>query len=323
MFMAMSAIKVFQVTDMFQNLPSSDTAIHPSTTRAQGGGPFDHANTDPLALSHESFERFARFITGELGIKMSDSKMPMLQSRLMRRLREMQIGSLEDYQRHIFSEQGQEELVHFIDAVTTNKTDFFREPQHFDYLVQTALPQLGAVPGREAHWHLKLWCAGCSSGEEPYTLAMVLSEYAKHHPGFDFSILATDISTKVLDHAQTGIYEESRIDPVPLPLRQRYLLRSNDPSRHLVRIVPELRSKILFRRLNFMDADYGIKDTFEVIFFRNVMIYFDKDTQEAVLRKQCRHLRRDGYLFVGHSESLAGLNLPVSFVDSAVFRKDA
>ena len=278
-----------------------------------------------LELSPESFARFAQFITGELGIKMSEAKVPMLQSRLMRRLRELHFGSLEEYQAYLFdSPNAEEERVHFINAVTTNKTDFFREPQHFEYLTRTALPNLDRLyGGGGGPWRFKLWCAGCSSGEEPYTQAMVLSEYAKERAGLDFALLATDISTKVLGHAQRGIYEEARIEPVPLPLRRSYLLRSKDASGGLVRIVPQLRRRISFHRLNFMDADYRVKDMFEVIFFRNVMIYFDKPTQEAVINKLCRNLKPGGYLFVGHSESLAGLNIPVAAVASAVFRKPA
>jgi chemotaxis protein methyltransferase CheR len=277
-----------------------------------------------LSLSPESFERFAKFITAELGIKMSESKIPMLQSRLMRRLRHLQIDSLEGYQEYLFnSPNAEEERTHFINAVTTNKTDFFREPQHFDYLTRTALPSLARLYGGGSAWRFKLWCAGCSSGEEPYTEAMVLSEHARQASGFDFAILATDISTRVLQHAQAGIYDELRIDPVPVSLRQRYLLRSKDAARAAVRIVPELRRRISFYQLNFMDADYRVKDLFEVIFFRNVMIYFDKPTQESVINKLCRNLKPGGYLFVGHSESLAGLNIPVTPVASAVFRKAA
>ena len=276
---------------------------------------------DPLKLSHQSFTRFARFITDELGIKMSDAKVPMLQSRLMRRIRHLQLASLDDYVDYLFnSPGGEEERVHFIDAVTTNKTDFFREPQHFDYLTQTALPAL-APRGAESTWRFRLWCAGCSSGEEPYTQAMVLAHFAEKHPGFDFSIMATDISTRVLEHARLGIYDEERIEPVPLPLRGKYLLRSKDPTRSQVRIVPELRRRITFQRLNFMDEEYHIRETFDAIFFRNVMIYFDKATQEKVINRLCRRLRPDGFLFVGHSESLAGLNIPVTLVDSAVFQK--
>jgi chemotaxis protein methyltransferase CheR len=285
--------------------------------------PVDQYSAPAVTLSPKDFARFAQFITSELGIKMPEAKVPMLQSRLMRRLRVLKLDSIEQYQDYLFnSRSAADELVHFIDAVTTNKTDFFREPQHFEYLVRTALPELSRARGGGPGWQLKLWCAGCSSGEEPYTLAMVLGAYAKEHPGFDFRILATDISTRMLDHAKAGIYAEDRIEPVSLPLRRSFLLRSNDPTRRVVRIVPELRGKMSFRRLNFMDADYGLKDVFDVIFFRNVMIYFDKPTQEAVIQKQCRHLRPGGYLFAGHSESLVGLNIPVTQTGSAVFRKD-
>jgi chemotaxis protein methyltransferase CheR len=278
-----------------------------------------------LALSPGSFRRFCQLITSELGIKMSENKLPMLQSRLQRRLRTLALDSLEAYHDYLLnSPDGAEERIHFIDAVTTNKTDFFREPQHFEYLVRTALPNLD--PGRDnasamPPWHFKLWCAGCSSGEEPYTLAMVLSEFAERRPGFSFGLLATDISTRVLNHAQLGIYDAERIEPVPPPLRKKYILRSKDPARAEVRLMPELRQKISFHRLNFMDEHYGVKDMVEAIFFRNVMIYFDKPTQEAVIHKLCRHLAPGGYLFVGHSESLAGLKLPVECVGSAVYRK--
>lgn len=278
--------------------------------------------SDALNLSAESFTRFSDFITRELGIMMNDSKVSMLQSRLMRRMRHLGIGSLEEYQDYLFDSPNAEvERVHFIDAVTTNKTDFFREPQHFDFLTRTAIPNLGRQHGTGGSWRFKLWCAGCSTGEEPYTQAMVLGEYARENRGFDFVLLATDISTRVLEHASSGIYEEERVEPVAVPLRQRYLLRSKDPARRMVRIVPDLRRRIHFHRLNFMDADYNVKDQFDVIFFRNVMIYFDKPTQESVINKLCRNLRPGGYLFVGHSESLAGLNIPVAPVASAVFRK--
>ncbi|MGA2244949.1 MAG: CheR family methyltransferase [Verrucomicrobiota bacterium] len=276
-------------------------------------------------LSADSLARFCKYITGELGITMSPAKLPMLQSRLQRRLRALGLGTLDQYQSYLFdSAQGNEERVHFINAITTNKTDFFRESQHFDYLARTALPALdprtraGAL---ERPWRLKLWCAGCSSGEEPYTLAMVLSEFGEVRTGFDFSLLATDISTKVLDHAQLGIYDEERVIPVPPAWRTKYLLRSKDPAQKQVRIIPKLRAKISYHRLNFMAADYGVKEMFDVIFFRNVMIYFNKPTQEAVIHKLCRNLVPGGYLFVGHSESLAGLTLPVKCIASAVYRK--
>jgi chemotaxis protein methyltransferase CheR len=275
-----------------------------------------------LALSAESLERFCSFITHELGIKMTPAKLPMLQSRLQRRLRDLGIPTLEAYQHFLFnSPDGEAERVHFIDAVTTNKTDFFREPQHFDYLTRTALPALDADPAGARPWPFRLWCAGCSSGEEPYTLAMVLSEFATQRPGFEFALLATDISQRVLEHAANAVYATERIDPVAPALRTKYLLRSRDPTRAVVRIAPELRRRVTFHRLNFMDSDYHVRDRFEVIFFRNVMIYFDKPTQESVIRKLCQHLVPGGYLFVGHSESLAGLAVPLRCVATAVYQK--
>jgi chemotaxis protein methyltransferase CheR len=243
----------------------------------------------------------------------------MLQGRLMRRLRHLGLQTLEEYREYLFaSGEDNHERIHFIDAVTTNKTDFYREPQHFDYLTNTALPNIFS---RGKSRHLNIWCAGCSSGEEPYTLAMVTNEFIKREGMADFSILATDISTRVLETARAGIYEESRVEPLPSALRTTYVLRSKNRSKQLVRIAPEMRQRISFYRLNFMDKDYRIKDMYDIIFFRNVMIYFDRPTQEAVLNRMCRNLNPGGYLFAGHSESLTGLNIPIQQVGSAVYRK--
>jgi chemotaxis protein methyltransferase CheR len=270
---------------------------------------------DITRLSARSFSRLAAFITSELGIKMPEAKLPMVQSRLMRRVRELGFDSVDRYTEYFFnSPDAADERIQFINAITTNKTDFFRESVHFDYLTGTVLPPLA---GRT----VRIWSAGCSSGEEPYTLAMVLSEFAGRNRGFEFSIFATDVSTRVLDRARGGIYEEPQIAPVPSSLRAKYLLRSKDPARKVVRVVPELRRTISFERLNFMDPDYPIKTLFDAVFFRNVMIYFDRPTQEAVLNRICRNLNSGGYLFVGHSETLAGLNVPAAPVGPAVYRR--
>lgn len=275
----------------------------------------------PAAMSDAEFGHFAKLVTSKLGIKMPATKKFMLQSRLRRRMRQLDIDTIGRYQEYLFrSPDSAQELVHFINAVTTNKTDFFREAHHMHALPERVLPVLWRERGARG-LQFKLWCAGCSSGEEPYTLAMVLSEFAGAHPGFAYSILATDISTKVLGEAEQGIYDESKIAPVPVELRRKYLLRSRNPDRPLVRISPELRSKIRFRRLNFMDADYHLRETFDAIFFRNVMIYFDRPTQETVLTKLVRQLKPGGHLFVGHSESLAGMNLPLQAVSTAIHQK--
>ena len=275
----------------------------------------------PVALSRKEFEQFAHLITQRLGIRMAEAKLTMLQGRLTRRIRQLRLSSFEEYRQYLFhSADAEEEFVHFTDAVTTNKTDFFREPQHFDYLVNDALPALDRHP-HAGFWLANVWCAGCSSGEEAWTLAMVLSEYAKKRPGFDFSILATDISSRVLVRAREATYTQTSVEAVPGALRTSYLLSSRDASLKLVRIVPELRRKVTFERLNFMDRTYGVKTAFDAIFFRNVMIYFDKPTQEAVVNRLSQHLQPGGYLFVGHSESLAGLRIPLRQAAVAVYRK--
>ena len=280
-----------------------------------------HEPAFPVELSLQNFEQFADLITRRLGIRMSEAKRTMLQGRLTCRIRQLRLAGFEQYlQCLLHSPDAEREFVHFTDAVTTNKTDFFREPQHFEYLANHALPSLDRSPHSPC-WMAKVWCAGCSSGEEAWTLAMVLSEYAGRRRGFDFSILATDISTRVLACAHQATYPRTLAEPVPAPWRSRYLFSSRDASHRLVRIVPELRRKVTFERLNFMDRAYGVGAAFDAVFFRNVMIYFDKPTQEAVVNRICGHLRSGGYLFVGHSESLAGLNVPLRQAAIAVYRK--
>lgn len=277
-------------------------------------------------LAPAGFARYAELITRELGIKMSLNKTQMLQSRLMRRVRALGLDSLDAYQQYLFHSPGRtEELVHFFDAVTTNKTDFFREPQHFDYLLAKAIPLLARERSINRQQPFHLWCAGCSSGEEPYTLAMLLSEYAEaergRHRDFPFSLLATDVSVRVLEMARSGIYPTERVAPVSAALRQKYLRRHREASRDIVRVVPELRDKIGFHRLNFMNPDYQIRNLFDVVFFRNVLIYFDRPTQEMVISRILRHARPGAFLFVGHSESLAGLDLPLRQAGPAIFQK--
>jgi chemotaxis protein methyltransferase CheR len=274
---------------------------------------------EPRTSDRKSLSRLAQLVTRRLGIRMPPNKLAMLESRLQKRMTALGLTSLKEYAARIEHAHGAEELKHFFDVVTTNKTDFFREPQHFKYLYQKALPALAKA--QHGHWHCRVWCAGCSSGEEVYTLAMVLAEYQRADRNFEFSIVASDISTRVLALAQSATYAEAAAEPIPLPLRSRYLLRSRSQHQPRVRIVPDLRKHVQFMRLNFMDERYPLEGRFDVIFFRNVMIYFDKPTQQSVLDKQLSWLRPGGYLFVSLTESLAGLQLPLESVESSVFRK--
>jgi chemotaxis protein methyltransferase CheR len=270
-------------------------------------------------LSEKDFLRLSRFIQSECGIKMAVPKKVMLEARLKKRLRALGLESYGEYCDFLFSPEGmQQEKVFMINVVTTNKTDFFREPRHFEYLVQNALPELMRLSGSGT---VRIWSAGCSTGEEPYTLAMVLSEFTDCAPGFGFSLLATDISTAVLEKAVRGIYKEERIETVPLELKKKYFMRSRDRGKGLVRIVPELRSLVKFRRLNFLDDDFGMKMRMDIIFCRNVIIYFDRQTQEKVLMRICENLMPGGYLFMGHSETLSSLCLPLVSVGPMVYKK--
>lgn len=272
-------------------------------------------------LSVRDFNRLSRFIYDVCGIRLAPVKRTMLEARLQKRLRTLSLCSFSAYCDYLLkSDAGIAELVPMLDMVTTNKTDFFRESAHFDYLTGMVLPlwqQRHGVRSRP----FAIWSAGCSSGEEPYTMAMVLEEHAQSHPGFDYRIMATDISSRVLETARLAVYREERIDAVPLVLRRRYFLRSRDRSSGMVRVVPHLRQKVNFGRLNFMDTDYGFQQQMDVVFCRNVLIYFDRPTQEVFLNRLCSHLAPGGHLFVGHSETLSGLDVPVTQVHPTIYRK--
>lgn len=279
---------------------------------------------DVRAMSPREFDRLSDFISSHCGIKMPFAKKIMLESRLQRRLRQLHVSSFTDYCKYLFdSPDGAGELVHMIDAVTTNKTDFFREPVHFAFLAETALPEFMNAGSAGARNVFHAWSAGCSSGEEPYTLAMVLGDFASRTPGFQFSILATDISTKVLEKARLGIYDEALVSGIPPTFKQKFFLRSKDHTKGLVRVVPELRNAIQFQRVNLMDEHFAISQAVDVIFCRNVIIYFDRDTQHRLLDRLCRYLKQDGYLFLGHSETVHGFDLPLARVASTIYRKVA
>jgi chemotaxis protein methyltransferase CheR len=231
----------------------------------------------------------------------------------------LKVGTFGEYCKHLFvGGHDADEMILLIDAVSTNKTDFFREKGHFDVLVRTVLPEFTAA-NRNVR-EMRIWSAGCSTGEEPYTLAMVLSEYARSHPGFRFRVLATDISTDVLAKAERGVFTSAVARPVPPDLWRRYFMRSRDRRSDLLRVVPELRETIEFRRVNLME-EFGIPELMDAIFCRNVIIYFDRPTQERLFRKFAKQLVNGGYMFVGHSESLSSLNVPFAPAGTALYRK--
>ena len=271
-------------------------------------------------ISSRDYSRLRELVYDEAGINLGSERKTMLEGRIRRRLKDLAIHSYREYCDYLFSGEGlREELVHLIDVVTTNKTDFFREPRHFDFLTAAAVPEF--VAANVARRPMLVWSAACSTGEEPYTLAMVLSEYGLTHPGFAFRIMATDISNLVLAKAELGVYTNEVVAPVAPLLRQKYFMRSRDRGSNQLRVAPELRKLIEFRRLNFMDADYGLSDKVDAIFCRNVIIYFDRPTQERILQKLSSYLLPGGFMFVGHAETLHDLVLPLAPVAPSLYRR--
>ena len=268
-------------------------------------------------MSLEQFSDFSGLITSHLGIRLPEGKRLMLQNRLARRARALGLSSVPEYHKWFFADGPgrEEELQHLLDVATTNKTSFFRESGHFAALREIAQR---ADVARDA---FRVWCAGCATGEEAYTLAMVLLE-ARAEGGPAFSILATDVCSQALERARAAIYDRESVAAVPEPFRTRYFLRHRDPAVRAVRVAPEVRRCVRFGHLNFLSEDYGLPETVNAVFFRNVMIYFDRTTQRAVLGRICSYLAVGGHLFVGHSESASGQGLPLTVAGTSVFRRE-
>jgi len=270
-------------------------------------------------LTMPEFNQLSALVYKIVGIHLSPSKKIMLECRLNKRLRALSMPSFGNYISYLTSKEGQQqELIHMIDVVTTNKTDFFREPQHFDFLQNQILPDFAES---ESVQQFRVWSAACSTGEEPYSLAMVLQTFGENHPAFGYSIFASDISTEVLQKAQLATYDQERVAYIPLHVRQKFLLKRNDNVKPTVRVVPELRKKVRFQRVNLMGNLQEVEGGLDVVFCRNVLIYFDRVTQQQVLSKIIDKLKPKGYLFIGHSESLYQLDLPVVQIKPTVYQK--
>jgi chemotaxis protein methyltransferase CheR len=281
----------------------------------------DSADDDHLSV--RDFKRIADLIGAEVGIKLPPTKRLMVEGRLRRRVRALGLPSLDAYGSYLFQRDGLTvERPFLINAVTTNKTDFFREPEHFDLLEDRLVPDLIELRRAERKPLLKIWSAASSTGAEVYTLAMVLADLLAQRQDFRFAILGTDISTSVLEQGVRAIYPAELIAPVPPAKQQRYLMHARKPGvRPEVRIVPELRRLVRFAQLNLMDASYPFDHDVDVIFLRNVLIYFDKADQEKVILRLVSHLRPGGYLILGHSESMIGTAVTMRQVAPAVFQK--
>lgn len=282
--------------------------------------------SDPL--SPADFGRIAALVTEHSGIRLPVGKRSMLEGRVRRRARAAGFASIAQYCAHLFRGNGlAAELPHLVDAATTNKTDFFREPQHFQLLETRMLSELlQRRRGRGERGHaggkpmLKLWSAACSNGAEAYTIAMVLADAAMARRDFEWSVLGTDICGQILTEARQAVYPTEMIAPVPPAKQLRYVMHGRAGAAPKVRIVPELRRMVRFAALNLMDRTYPFDIDFDVIFLRNVLIYFEKGDQEAVITRLTQHLRPGGFLLLGHAESMIGTELGLRQVAPATFQ---
>jgi len=261
-------------------------------------------------LGAAEFREISAVVREVAGIQLPPGKEGLVRARLAKRLRAHGVASYKEYLELVRDPQGQE-LVEMVDVLTTNKTDFFREPAHFDFLAEE-LPSLGTLGAGP----LRVWSAGCSSGEEPYTLAMVLREHAEARALHDAKILATDLSHRVLAQAKAGVYNDAVMAPVAADLKRRHFVRTAQGWEANA----GLKSLITFGRLNLMGR-WPMRGPFQAIFCRNVMIYFDRPTQQTLVKRYYDLLAPGGYLFVGHSESLSALRHDFAYVRPAVYRK--
>lgn len=269
-------------------------------------------------LSQEDFQEISRRVMRLCGINLHSGKRELVKARLSKRLRQLGLESYKQYMKYVESDTSGLELANMIDALSTNVTQFFRESQHLDYLRDKLLPRLTDMRRQDHQRRLRVWSAGCSSGEEPYSIGMTLLESLPDAEQWDIKILATDISNTVLAKARAGVYEENKFKDVPQALRGKYFELNDSGPPRTYRICQHLRQMVQFARLNLMEP-WPMKGPFDYIFCRNVMIYFDKATQQALIERFSQLLGNGGVLFIGHSESLSGVKHKLSQLHPTVY----
>jgi chemotaxis protein methyltransferase CheR len=276
-----------------------------------------------IQISEKDFSRLGKLLTDRYGIKLPPEKRIMFQTRLQTRLRELEMDSFEKYCQFIFDPANtSDELEKMINYISTNKTEFFREAQHFELLTSMVLPDLCGRRSSAGDYMVRCWSAGCSTGQEAFSLAMTIEEYKRIFSGsLDYSILGSDISGKVLEVARAGIYPFSQSAQIPSSCLKRYVLRSKDKQHPRIRIARPVRSKVSFIYGNLMDQNYRFSLKFQIIFIRNTLIYFNRENQRRILKQVLEQLEPKGYLFVGHSESLIDSDLPISLAGPSLYQK--
>lgn len=275
-----------------------------------------------LSVSPALFQKFQKLIYGETGIWLGSSKTALLCGRLFRRLRALGMTSLQSYYECVVQPDQHEERARMIDAITTNETRFYREPRQFEFMVQSVFPRWRAESKHGLRPRsVRIWSAGCSSGEEPYTLAMLLARHLPEEEGWDVRLLATDISNRVLEKARKGIYPMARSAELPKELLHSFMLRGTAERQGEMKVKVEIQQMVEFRRLNLdQEADLS-EGPFDAIFCRNVLIYFDATSKRRVVESLVRNLRANGLLFVGHAENLHSVSSQLQSVEPTIYTK--
>ena len=281
----------------------------------------DDINANMPALTDSEFNELVKIIYDKTRIQMTNHKRALVTSRLSKRLRALHMDSFREYIDFVKNAKD-EELTNFVNAVTTNKTDFFRENKHFEYMKSNFLPEWEKKFKEGKVKNLRIWSAACSTGEEPYTIQMTLHEYfGSNYDRYDIKVLASDIDTNVLAHGRAGIYKEESVEPIQPNILRKYFLKGTGDKEGLYKVKDILQKNLFFRQLNFKDEDFDIHTQFDLIFCRNVIIYFDKEFQKELFNKFHRYLKEDGLVFIGHSETLFGVSDKFKYVSSNIYKK--
>ena len=272
--------------------------------------------TREFDFKDKDFELLKQIVSEHTGIVLTDAKRNMVYGRLARRLRALDLGSFSEYISVVKSDE--QELVNFINSVTTNLTAFFRENHHFEYLTNKLLPAL--LEKNKQTRKIRIWSAGCSTGEEPYSLAITLRDFFEDHPGWDVKILATDIDTNVIAKAASGIYTADRLEGLSPDLIKRWFVKGKGENEGMVKVRKELQSLISFKQLNLLQG-WPMKGSFDFMFCRNVVIYFDKPTKITLFERYADIIDSKGFLFIGHSETLFQISDRFESLGGTIYQK--
>ena len=273
-----------------------------------------------IELSDKDFRKISDMVYKHCKINLHSGKKELVRARLAKRIRLGKFKNFPEYIKHVLDDESGKEFSVLIDSLSTNLTSFFREPQHFKFLQEKFLPTIMNKKQNQSDFRIRAWSAGCSSGEEPYTISIVLNEAIQGRGRWDVKVLATDISTRMLDSARTGIYDSQRVQPVPAMQKQKYLIPRNNKGDNTYEVNSILKNTITFRYLNLME-NWPFKGPMDFIFCRNVMIYFDKPTQQRLIGRYWDTLAPGGILFTGHSESLTGIEHKFKYVQPTIYMK--